>query len=60
MFGRATIRLGIGPHSSLDLGFLFLCFLLFCSWVVYSFALVIVLGIVFSAVSQTNSWEERL
>jgi len=41
MFGRATIRLGIGPHSSLGLYFVFIWFSLD-----YLFLAVIVLDLV--------------
>jgi len=52
MFGRATITLGIGTHSSS------VCFNI-CHCVIVLFAFV-VLVLVFSVVSQELGWEERL
>jgi len=53
MFGRATIRLGICPHSSS------LCFCTFLSFCLRGFAFAL-LDLVFSVFCQEIGWEERL
>jgi len=59
MFGRATIRLGIGPHSIFGLAFcVFFCFSLdYFVIVLFTF---VVLDLVSSALCQKIGWEERL
>jgi len=67
MFGRATIRLGISPHSIVRFRFSFCVFVYaeyvvyFCvlAWTVLLFAFV-VLGLVSSVLRQEVGWKERL
>jgi len=52
MLGRATITLGIGPHSSFRFSFYVFRFSVFFAF--------IVLGLVSSVLLQEIGWKERL
>jgi len=60
MFGRATITLGIGPHSSclsLGLGLLFVCFsVCFINVIVFLCCLLLSLGLAFSVLNYLSSF----
>ena len=59
MFGRATIRLGIGPHSSLGLAFCVFFWLSMDYFVLILLAFV-ALGLVFSVLCQELGYDECL